>query len=187
MEKSNNIEQAKVELKEFLDLPNVKQINTLAELDENFANLDELQNTLMMSGDVNFEMFRAKKNTIVLFDCEDLNSAFLHEWALKYIKNLQENDESKVNFSLDNFNILYIKSDKKIKDYIKVFHKWNHIPVENFDVKKYEIFVMIFINQAGTAEFYWKSDDFDVINDNVVKVGIDLVSDWEENTIFDKN
>lgn len=176
MENKNIRKLFDVSFKPFSELSNVKIIDSSKDLSDNFINLDELTEVIRMRGDLLPEHINAEKNTIVLMDCVDPNSAYLHEWALNHIETLKEAEE---NFSLDNFNIIYIKSDEKFKELVKHLHKIHDIPIEHHTDKKYEIFIMLYVNEGGAPEFFWKSDDFDIITQKVVESGIDLVSQWE--------
>lgn len=138
-------------MKSFLELRNVRIERNLAML----INQDEIFNNAE-----NFEYdtktFNCGPNTLILFDCVDYNSAFMHEWYLL----LHQSGEI-----TSKFNVEYVESTPDVKKFIKRWHSdINKIPVEDYPDKKYEIFMIAIVDGI----IYTKSDDFDIINQNTM-------------------
>lgn len=148
-------------MKSFLELKNVtivKNLDTIINQSVLFSDINNIDENLK-------NIFNYNKNTLFLFDSEDYNSAFVHEWYLN----------SHINGEItSDFNVIYIESTSIVRQFIKRWHKEiNNIPVEDYDNKKYEIFLMAIVND----ELLTKSDDFDIINQNTILDIIDIFNE----------
>lgn len=147
-------------LEQFLALPNVIEIKTLEEFNEKIINVNDLYSHIkLMKEYLPKDVVKCDDTSIIMLDCEDYNSAFLHEY---YLEKLSDNEKFK------DVNVFYIKSTDKFKQLIKDIHKHVDIPVNNYPNKKFEIMLMVFKFTDDGITFLWKTDDFGVINENDV-------------------
>ena len=152
-------------MKAFTELPNVKIVRQLNEI----INVDKLFDSVDNIGWKDGSIFNCSKNTIILFDCEDYNSAFLHEYFLN------EHRNGDVPAGVD---VVYVESNDVAKKFIERYHKDVHnLPVRGKNPdgtpafgEKFEIFIIAIID----GEVFTKSDDFDFINHNTITDLLDI-------------
>lgn len=156
-----------MKVEKLLKFDNVVSINSIEEL-KKYINVDSIN-----SGVEEIE-FKTDDNSLFLFDSPDLNSAFLHEWAVNKLETLSENE-------LQKMKIYHIKSTDEIKKLISQVHlnigyDWN---VQDSKAQKmnpqpkFEVFCIVLISSMD--EYFWKSDDFDIVNEQIIQNAIDLL------------
>jgi len=156
-----------MEVSKLLQFKNVTQINSLEELN------NKININLIEEGFEDVE-FNLPKKSLFLFDSPDLNSAFLHEWCVNKLSTLTDGQ-------LDGFDVYHIPVNDEISKVISKHHKnigydWD---VKDSKANKmnpnpmFKIFMFIVLGEDN--EYFWKSDDFDIINENIVTSSIDIL------------
>ncbi len=135
----------------------IKKINNRIELEQIYPFLKQDNLKKLIESDDKLQL-QAIKNTLIMFDSTDDNSAFLEEWF--------NNHKPKKT----SFDVVLVKSSDEIKNFIKEIHGLFNLPIED-ENKKFEIFLII----IKDGEFYWKSDDYDVIHEQTIKDAIEVL------------
>lgn len=153
-----------ITLKQFEAIPETVMVNNITDI----INTKDIFDKFHMIDDdetIFSSIFNVgREASMIMFDCEDFNSAFLHEhyYSARFEKVLPKD-----------FKCYHVKSNDFNKQFIKNWHKniWG-LPEDklNLENKKYEIFIILIVN----GEIYVKSDDFDIINKQTIVDALDI-------------